>query len=85
VLQLATIVRCATGNQLRIPTRARSDTARACGASEVIERVQQFEDGIVRRHRLARIDGIARPTLIQVEIIQARITHSIAPCRCPKR
>jgi hypothetical protein len=47
-------------NQLGIRTQARSDTARTWGSPEVIERVHQFEDGIVRRQRLARFDGVER-------------------------
>ena len=47
-------------NQLGIRTQARSDTAQTWGSPEVIERVHQFEDGIVRRERLARFDGVER-------------------------
>jgi hypothetical protein len=47
-------------NHLGIRTQARSDTTQTWGSPEVIERVQQFEDGIVRRQRLARFDGVER-------------------------
>ena len=47
-------------NQLGIRTQARSDTTQTWGSPEVIERVQQVEDEIVRRQRLARFDGVER-------------------------
>jgi hypothetical protein len=47
-------------NQRGLRTQARSDKMQTWGSPEVIERVQQFEDGIVRRQRLARFDGVER-------------------------
>jgi hypothetical protein len=42
-------------NELGLKTRAQSGTAEIWASQEVFERVQQFEDRIVRKHRLARL------------------------------
>jgi hypothetical protein len=47
-------------NQHGFQTSARSATVRTWSSAEVIERVQQFEARIVRRHRLSRGDDRAK-------------------------
>ena len=52
-------------NQRGLRTHARSGTGQSWGSPEVIERVQQFEDWIVRRYRVARLDGKERTREIE--------------------
>ena len=71
-------------NQLGFATRARSGTLRTWGSQEVIERVNQFEDRLVRQHRLAkRVDRTKEIERLRNMLVDAWIHsfHRAVPVR----